>query len=106
MAQRACWDCERLQRPPRLPRFSPSLTPSCRQRAQIERAKAKRPLIQSDTEEFHGRQMTNMSGNLIRVVPESSSHNREKCQVTRHVQMGKPERCSGNFKTPIHCIGA
>ena len=48
MAQRARRDRERLEQPPRLPRFFPSLTLSRRQRAQIERAKAKRPLTKLD----------------------------------------------------------
>ena len=106
MAQRARRDRERLQRPPMVPRFFPSLTPSRRQRAQIERAKAKRPLIPSDTmlEGSHGRPMTTNSStsgtiNLplsfeTRAAPEfqeSCLQNREKSIVAQQVQMGQHE---------------
>ena len=64
MAQRARRDRERFERSPTLPRFFSSLTPSRRQRAQIERAKAKKSLIQSDVmlQEFNVRPMTNILG--------------------------------------------
>ena len=63
MGQHARQEREQLQRPSRLPRFFPGLTPSRRQRAQIERAKAKRPLIQLDTvlEKFQHRPIANLS---------------------------------------------
>ena len=44
LGQRRHRERERLERPPSLPRFFPSLTPSRRQRAQMEHAKSKRPL--------------------------------------------------------------
>ena len=110
MAQRARRDRERLERSSR------SLTPSRRQRAQIERAKAKSPPIQSDAmlEEFHGRPITNMLGTSsttilpftfeTHVPPEyrgSCLQIREKSIIAQNVQMGQPEPCSSNFDTYI-----
>ena len=64
LGQHARQEREQLEQPSRLPRFSPRLTPSHRQQAQIERAKAKRPLIQLDTvlEEFQHCPIANLLG--------------------------------------------
>ena len=111
MGQHARQEREQLEWPSRLPRFFPGLTPSRRQRAQIERAKAKRPLIQLDTvlEKFQHRPIANSSEassttNLrfdleTRMPPEfqqSCSYIREKSIVTQEVQLCQEDstRCS------------
>ena len=76
LAQRARRQCEQLGRPPSLPRFFPSLPPTCRQLAQIQRAGSKRAIhLDAIPEEIRELAVTDVSepssvNNMQSDIPE------------------------------------